>query len=376
MTIKILHTADLHLGMKFVGGGYTPEVQESLAEARFKTLGTLIKAANDHQSDLLVIAGDLFHTPTISRKDMLRTARLLKEFEGRLALILPGNHDYIQKSNDPLWLTFNENTGGNTLILGEPKPYDLRRYDLDLTVYPAPCTSKHSSTNAVDWVHGSCRDRETKFGIGIAHGSLEGLSPDFNEDYYPMSKQELQTAGVDLWLMGHTHVRYPNEEAGTEARIFFPSTPEPDGFDCRHPGYVWLIQLEEDRPVHYQSLRTGRYEFLTIEKELHGEASLKTLKYQFRQMKSRECLVRLKLKGRVSSEIYDERVSVAEELKESVVYLDTDMSQLFRKITLKDIDREFTEGSFPYCLLSSLAKEHQNSLALQMAYDLIQEVKQ
>ncbi|MCK4245315.1 MAG: DNA repair exonuclease, partial [Candidatus Omnitrophica bacterium] len=364
MTIKILHTADLHLGMRFASSGYTPEVQENLAEARFETLGALIKIANKQQSDLFVIAGDLFHTPRISRKDMLRTARLLKEFEGRLVLILPGNHDYIQKSNDPLWPSFNENAGENTLILGEPKPYDLRRYDLDLTVYPAPCISKQSSTNAMDWVHECCKDMETKLGIGIAHGSLEGLSPDFNEDYYPMSKKELQTAGVDLWLMGHTHIRYPDEEDGTEARIFFPSTPEPDGFDCSHPGYVWLIQLGEDKSVRYQSLRTGCYHFHTIEKELHGQGDVEALKSQIRKLSGEKCLVRLRLKGRVSSEIYDERISLDDELKESVLYLTTDMSELLREITVKDIDQEFTEGSFPHSLLTTLAKKHPNSLLL------------
>ena len=56
MTVKILHTADLHLGMKFVRG-YEPEIQERLVEARFETLGSLIELANTASSDLLVIAG-------------------------------------------------------------------------------------------------------------------------------------------------------------------------------------------------------------------------------------------------------------------------------------------------------------------------------
>jgi DNA repair exonuclease SbcCD nuclease subunit len=36
MTLRILHTADLHLGMKFTRR-YIPEVQERLIEARFET---------------------------------------------------------------------------------------------------------------------------------------------------------------------------------------------------------------------------------------------------------------------------------------------------------------------------------------------------
>jgi len=160
MTIKILHTADLHLGMKFARG-YTPEVQERLVETRFDTLSSLIKIANKQDSDLLVIAGDLFHNPRVSRKDILRAADLLKRFEGRLILVLPGNHDYIQKGEDPLWPKFYEAVSENTVLLGEPKPYDLRRHDVDMIVYAAPCMSKHSSRNAIGWVHEGLWDTPT-----------------------------------------------------------------------------------------------------------------------------------------------------------------------------------------------------------------------
>jgi len=375
MTLKILHTADLHLGMKFTRG-YIPEVQERLIEARFETFDSLIEVANKHGADLLVIAGDLFHNTKASRKDILRTTSLLKKFEGRLILILPGNHDYIQKGDDPLWPIFIESASENTLLLNEPKPYDLRRHDIDATVYAAPCVSKRSSINAIGWMHEYPKDAETRFHIGIAHGSLEGLSPDFNEEYYPMSKKELTDVGIDLWLMGHTHIRYPDEENGTDARVFFPSTPEPDGFDCQHPGYVWLIELNDDKSVRYQSIRTGHCRFLTIQREIRGEDDVQALRSFFHEKGSEECLVRLKLEGRVRGEIFDERMSLVKELRESVLHLEEDMTNLFREITLEDINREFTENSFPHSLLTALATEHRNPLSLQMAYDLIREVKQ
>ena len=174
MKIRILHTADLHLGMKFATRDYSPIVQERLSEARFETFGTLTEKANKQAIDLFVIAGDLFNGTKISRKDIIRAANILKTFEGRLALILPGNHDYVQKVDDPLWPVFQEMAPENVLFLDQAKAYDLRRYDLDVTVYAGPCTSKHSSVNAIGWILNSRKDIETKFGIGIAHGSLLG----------------------------------------------------------------------------------------------------------------------------------------------------------------------------------------------------------
>jgi len=139
---------------------------------------------------------------------------------------------------------------------------------------------------------------------------------------------------------------------------------------------VWLIELGEDKSVRYQSLQTGGCRFFTIERELYGEDDVEALRSFFRERKREQCLVKLKLKGRVGREIYDERRSLSEELKESVLHLEVDMAELFREITPEDIDREFTENSFPHSLLMTLAKEKRNPLSLQIAYDLIQEVKQ
>ncbi len=45
MPLKILHTSDIHLGMKFAS--YDGEVQEKLVEARFECLARLVSAANE-----------------------------------------------------------------------------------------------------------------------------------------------------------------------------------------------------------------------------------------------------------------------------------------------------------------------------------------
>ena len=68
-----------------------------------------------------------------------------------------------------------------------------------------------------------------KIHIGIAHGSIEGVSPDFDQQYFPMTKRELNISGVDIWLMGHTHITWP-KKPGKKDIVFNPGTPEPDGF--------------------------------------------------------------------------------------------------------------------------------------------------
>ena len=51
MVLKIFHTGDIHLGMKF--NRYSEDVRAILVEARFKSVEKMIDISNDLNSDLL-----------------------------------------------------------------------------------------------------------------------------------------------------------------------------------------------------------------------------------------------------------------------------------------------------------------------------------
>jgi DNA repair protein SbcD/Mre11 len=122
MTIRLLHTADLHLGMKFTGR-YPSEVRERLVKARFETLTSLVETANTESVEVFVIAGDLFHDQNVARRDIRAAADALGRFTGRVILLLPGNHDFLQEGESPLWDRFQETADDKTLLLREPRPY-------------------------------------------------------------------------------------------------------------------------------------------------------------------------------------------------------------------------------------------------------------
>ncbi len=370
MGIRIFHTADLHLGMKFTRG-YRPEVQAALVDARFETLAGMVQTANREECRLFAVAGDMFDNRQVTKRDVVRAAEALRAFEGRLVLVLPGNHDYIQAGDDTLWNWFREAAGERTLLLSEARPYDLRPYDVEAVVHAAPCTAKHSSTNAIGWIEPPSGVGAELHHLGMAHGSVTGLSIDFNDAYYPMTPRELEACGMDLWLLGHTHVRFPEAESGSGARYFFPSTPEPDGFDCAHPGHAWIIELAPDRTVSHRSIQTGRFSFHSLERVLAGEEDLAALVSLIEDLPRESALVKLKLSGRVPGSIHDRRGELVTRLEEQVLHLECDLGDLLREVTAEDIDREFTEGSFPHRLLHRLSAPDGDSLALQMAYDLI-----
>ena len=373
MPTRIFHTSDVHIGLKFTRG-YSEAVRQSLIEARVETLGRMVDCANDNDCDLFVVAGDLFENLRVSKANIRDAAESLKRFEG-LVVVLPGNHDYIQGSEDPVWPLFEDVLGEGNLVLKQSQPYDLSTHGVNAVVYPGVCTSRHSAENAIGWVKEESLEGDKSLArIGIAHGSLQGLSPDFNSDYYPMSKDELESTEMDVWLLGHTHVRHPDrDEVSSNERCFFPSVPEPDGFDCSHPGYAWIIEIDDKHHVSARSIRVGKFHFHNLEAVLDNEASLIALEKQFGKLNGETDLVKLKLTGRLPAEVFENVGELLRSLEKHVLYLEPDTSGLLSEIRQEDIDSEFTEGSFPHRLLSELASNEADVLALQVAHQLIKD---
>jgi hypothetical protein len=385
MAMRIFLASDFHLGMKFAG---YPDAQAELVNARFKCLQRVVREAGERRSDLLVVAGDLFDRVSVARRDVQRAAETLRGFTGRLAVVLPGNHDFLSPG-DELWRSFRDASGGSVLVLEQARPYPLAHYDLDACLYPGPCTSKHSKRNAIGWVRDSPREPAARHRIGVAHGSLEGVSPDFAGDYYPMTRAELGEAGLDLWLLGHTHVRFPDVPGSGEAkaarsgemkaapsgeRIFFPGTPEPDGFDCPHEGGAWSLDLGEDGGISAQPVRTGAFRFVDLDLGIKTAADLESLEKRFSGPDAKAVLARVRLSGRAPRELLAEVEQARRRMAGRLLHLDLRTDGLREEITAEAIDREFVEGSFPHALLRRLA-DAGDLEALEMARGLIEEAR-
>ena len=248
--MRIFHTSDVHVGMRFTRG-YPDTVRDSLVKARVEVVSRMVELANREQCDLFAIAGDLFDNLKVSKTAIRETAHALKRFEGLVA-VLPGNHDYLQEANDPIWPTFADQLGDDHLVLKDRRPYDLGPFELPCVLYPGVCCSKHSKENAIGWVPEATAEEDSdKVRVGIAHGSLAGLSPDFDGDYFPMTSEELKRSGVHVWLLGHTHIRYPDREQGNRShhllslgagagRIRLPTPWLRMDYRCEPPREDWL----------------------------------------------------------------------------------------------------------------------------------------
>ena len=80
MTIRIVHTADNHIGMPFLQHG--DEARNQLLEERFEALERLIETANDSHADFFIISGDLFDSTRVKTPYIERTVSILNKFSG------------------------------------------------------------------------------------------------------------------------------------------------------------------------------------------------------------------------------------------------------------------------------------------------------
>jgi len=333
----------------------------------------MVDIANEHDCNLFVIAGDLFHSRGVSSKDMIRVTRALGKFNGAIVAVLPGNHDYIRPQDDLLWDSFKAKRNEGTIVLDTCSIFDLSDFGINALLYACPCNAKHSTENATKWIRPVPKRERNAVHIGVAHGSLRELSPDFAGQYFPMTSNGLLSKSLDMWLLGHTHIAYPDTAEGTHNGIYFPSTPEPDGFDCKHPGSALLISVDDRKQVRHQRIPTGHYQFHTVERSLRSAGDVRDFEKSCAGFTERDFL-KLVLSGRLPSDAQGELREFLDRLKDKVIHLEIDRLELHRAITLDDIDNEYTQDSFPHRLLRDLAKDEPDELALQMAYDLLREV--
>lgn len=364
MTLKIFHTGDVHLGMKF--NRYAEEVRSTLTEARFQSVEKMINLSNNLNSDLFVIAGDLFNNIQVPKREIEKCINILNKFNGACVVVLPGNHDYDNGMTD-LWIEFAKIPSEKVLLVNEARVYHLYDYGIDAAVYAAPCHSKHSKENNLGWVKEAGIVEGVKYHIGVAHGAIEGLSADLEGNYYSMGLTELQDIPTDLWLLGHTHVCYPTNETVRDHKVFNPGTPEPDGLDFKGKGAAWSIELGDGSSLA-KKIDTGEYRFFDKEFIIDSQDDLESIKPWLLEGSPDKKIVRLRLKGSISEESYRDLSEFYREIEGLVFDLTIVDEDLKMKINSEIIEREFSKGSFPYEFLNGLTHDEE---ALQIAYDLV-----
>lgn len=374
--LKIFVTGDNHIGKKYER--YS-NIKEKLIQSRFDAMRDMIRQAEKEGCGIFVITGDLFdNISNIRVTDIKQVVEILSEFSGTV-LVLPGNHDYYT-GEEKVWKDFKKalhNQDHNIILLTEWREYSLEVGDEKAVVYPAFCQSKYSEKNNLAWIRETDIPNNDAYHIGIAHGAIEGLTPDMKKEYFFMTLKELNDIPVDVWLIGHTHIPYPrdlkeNEESKVYS-IFNAGTHEQLDLHNDTEGCCFIITLEKDGGktkvlAHKYISGRVRYHDLELVVGAEGADSLENGLKSLTANISGNSIVRVKISGVVESEEYEKREKIYQNVLERFLAYEYEDDDLSEKITVDNIRREFPEVGF---VAEFLEKLQDNPVELQMAYELV-----
>lgn len=371
--LKIFLTGDNHIGLKYA----SHEKASILAQKRMEAFGGMVKTANEEHCNLFIITGDLFEsTRGVAQRDIKELLDHLGEFCGTVA-VLPGNHDYYDEEAK-FWSYFADvmSTKDNVMLLREYRPYEITVDEQKVVLYPALCTSKHSAPgeNNLGWIKNEEIVSDEAYRIGIAHGAVEGQTIDDEGRYFLMTRSELESIPVDVWLLGHTHVPFPQIPDGetiTGERIFNAGTHVQTDVACNTEGQCFIIEVSPDKAVRAKKAITGNLRFCRKTILLEAGKMEQILSRELSGIKD-DSVVDLILTGAVSAKEYEDRAAVMERILSRFIegnYRDATLSKLISK---ELIESEFPETSFSAALLTSLLDEPKEA---QLAYELLQSLK-
>ncbi len=359
--MKLLLTGDLHLGRSYQKE--SPEVAQRFTEARMTALENAVTIANREQCDFFVIAGDLYDKVSSIPKSLhQKVNKVLDEFDGQAVLILPGNHDYCDLEHDELWRAFEESSGSHTRVLKECAPCEIA----GTMFYPCLCHDKRSKENALGWLKGTSGLSPDLIHIGIAHGAVEGYSLDADQSYYFMTEKELHTLGMDIWLIGHTHVEF-----SIGNHIFNAGTPQQTDIADSSDSEVYLIEIDEQKNITAKKEKVGVIDFVKKEVTVEHHQRLEDV-LQFPELEPDKTSVRVVLTGMVLPEEYEDRQRIYETCGAGFIKFDVKDENLQKAITPELIGQETMEGSTLHRLLNSYADDME---LLNLAYSLAQECR-
>ena len=250
-TLRILHTADLHLDSPFEG---LTRGKAAIRRAEQRQLLTrLAELAHTESVDLVLLAGDLLDSMSMyleTGEELLRSLQSM----GVPVFIAPGNHDCLSPRSPYLRLKLP----GNVHVFTENEITCIELPGLNARVYGAAFTDTKSRALLTGF---TAEREEGIFNLLCLHGEV-GVQ---GSPYDPITLEELAASGIDYAALGHVHKASGLMRAGGTC-YSWSGCPEGRGFDETGEKTVNIVELSETGcTLDKVSIAARRYEVLTAD---------------------------------------------------------------------------------------------------------------
>lgn len=309
--LKILHTADIHLGAKFSSLGDKGDYQREQVKNTFKSI---VATAIREKVTIVLIAGDLFDANLQPQRNVdlvIEQFNLLNK-NGIPVCLIPGNHDPFNSSSIYKKVDFEQECP-NTKVFVEQEITYKEYPDINLTVYGKPNLSSNSYTSPL---RGLRRTTSTTFHVALAHGSFY-IPGKVAEDDHPFKPEEIKTSGMDYIALGHWHRPYMCSD---NPPAWYPGPPEwiPDQ---KEVGNVLIVNLSASGKAKIEPKRVGLRDCDEIEVETGSVGSSVELREEISHGANKNLIRIVTLKGLRDAELIIDTEKLEHELREGFFFL-------------------------------------------------------
>lgn len=243
MALKLVHTADWHLGMTFPS--FDADARLRLSRARLEVIDRILGLAERHSAHAVLCAGDLFDDPDPAPEWWQGLAKKLqaRSWSDRPVFLLPGNHD-------PLTTTgvYSPSHPFRAALPAWVHVVDRDDFSAELAggavLHAAPCRSRSDSRDLALSLLPARPSGDSRIRIGMVHGQtfdLPGCQMNF-----PIARDAAERKGLDYLAIGDTH-GFRDVTPEGHAPTVYPGAPEPTHFGEKRPGHAVLVYLPADR---------------------------------------------------------------------------------------------------------------------------------
>jgi DNA repair exonuclease SbcCD nuclease subunit len=305
IVLKLLHTADWHLGRRF--RGFQGTGNQKLERARLDALDKILLVAEHYRVHAVLCAGDLFDEPYPESEwwHEVATRFANRGWKDRPVFLLPGNHDPLLP--DSVW----DNDRFRRMLPDWVHVVDRENFEFALpgnaVLYAVPCRSRAGANDPTESIPERAPGDE-RIRIGMVHGST--FDAQDWQIHFPIAADAAIKRGLDYLAIGDTHgFRFVPAHRKVPPTIY-PGTPEPTAFDERDAGGVAVVLIDRQRraTVHMESVGQWTWE----EREVGELRDLRALRDR---SDLQRIVLRLRLDLRLSAPEHEEAERLLDDLE-------------------------------------------------------------
>jgi exonuclease SbcD len=297
--LRLLHTADVHLGARHADLGEQAAAQR---ERQFAAFRASVDVALAEKVDLFLVAGDLFDSNVQPRRSVERVAAELQRLAaGKIrAVLIPGTHDVYDRASIYRAYDLPALSGSgpdeDLVTVLTPDRSEIVLPALDAVVYGRVFETKRAPHSPLEGLDAAHDDRGT-WKIGLVHGAV-AIPGKTEHDEVVVTKEEIAASGLDYLALGHWH----SAQSGTAGATTFAysGAPEAVALDQDRAGKVLLVSLDEKngtRKVTVEERQVGKTKFEKVELDASVIANQPTLVDQLAKRADPDLVLDVRLVG-------------------------------------------------------------------------------